>query len=369
MDTAAEEATKGDIASRLARKDTKDKTIPDFPAEQGQVTVFHDLIAGGVAGSMSVVVGHPFDTMKVRMQMATGRMGLLSTITQFGGVSSLFRGLSAPLSAATAINAVVFSSYGWSSRIWDSYNLSATRMPSLGASDEAPASQSLSFEEENAAVHDPVGKAFACGAFAGLVQCFIICPTEHVKCRIQVQHGKGCGDNVYSSPLQAAKQILKDQGVKGLYRGWWVTFWREVPAFGLYFAAYDYLKDQTNALMARMATSGNNNNGALSSEDAAFPHHHHTWIASGIAGGISGALTWLIVYPLDIIKTNIQTSSFTAPKNDIKIWNVGCSIAAKHGYRYLFRGMGITLIRAFPTNAIIFPVYESTLSSISGGFA
>jgi Mitochondrial carrier protein len=33
-------------------------------AEEG-VSFFHDFVAGGVAGSASVVVGHPFDTLKV----------------------------------------------------------------------------------------------------------------------------------------------------------------------------------------------------------------------------------------------------------------------------------------------------------------
>ncbi len=29
------------------------------------VSFFHDFVAGGIAGSASVVVGHPFDTIKV----------------------------------------------------------------------------------------------------------------------------------------------------------------------------------------------------------------------------------------------------------------------------------------------------------------
>jgi hypothetical protein len=35
-----------------------------------EVTFFHDFVAGGVAGSASVVVGHPFDTIKVRTLVA-----------------------------------------------------------------------------------------------------------------------------------------------------------------------------------------------------------------------------------------------------------------------------------------------------------
>jgi Mitochondrial carrier protein len=49
-------------------------------------------------------VGHPFDTMKTRMQMAAVNAGLWQTIREFGGVTSLFRGMSAPLFAASAIN-------------------------------------------------------------------------------------------------------------------------------------------------------------------------------------------------------------------------------------------------------------------------
>ena len=34
-------------------------------AVEEEVTFFHDFIAGGIAGSASIVVGHPFDTIKV----------------------------------------------------------------------------------------------------------------------------------------------------------------------------------------------------------------------------------------------------------------------------------------------------------------
>lgn len=39
-----------------------EKSFDNIPPEEDDITFFHDFIAGGVAGSASVVVGHPFDT-------------------------------------------------------------------------------------------------------------------------------------------------------------------------------------------------------------------------------------------------------------------------------------------------------------------
>jgi solute carrier family 25 carnitine/acylcarnitine transporter 20/29 len=173
--------------------------------EETQVTAFHDLIAGGVAGSASVVVGHPFDTIKVRLQFSSGSASPAS----FGGLSSLFRGMAAPLSTAAIVNAIIFSSYGASSRLWDDHVGKLT-------------------QEEIILQHDPWQKAFCCGAFAGAVQSLVICPMEHLKCRLQVQHGKGAADNIYKGPVHAARSIVQSYGIRGLYRGMMCTAWREV---------------------------------------------------------------------------------------------------------------------------------------------
>jgi len=89
--------------------------------KQVQVTALQDLIAGGIAGSASVIVGHPFDTYKVRLQTMTTSSSAKPSIAAFGGISGLFRGMSAPLSTAAVVNALIFSSFGESSRLWDDY--------------------------------------------------------------------------------------------------------------------------------------------------------------------------------------------------------------------------------------------------------
>ena len=294
---------------------TEQQNIVDDMEEQ-DVSFFHDFIAGGIAGSASVVVGHPMDTLKVRMQTSAGGASMWSLATGYGGPQSLFRGMAAPLSTACVINAIIFSSYGWSSRMYDEVvgeDALSTNMIQLAHSTDALCPVAVS--EAVQPIHDSSFKAFTCGAFAGLVQALVICPQEHVKCRLQIQHGKGSPDHLYKGPIQAARSIVSSYGLAGLYRGWTITCWREVPAFGAYFAFYDIFKDKINAYFAnreleaseqlkRQQTQGIDSiTGAVfstsSSQDSSLPpgnvHHSHAWVSSALAGGLTGALTWAMV--------------------------------------------------------------------------
>eukprot|EP00934_Nitzschia_sp_Nitz4_P002687 Nitzschia sp. Nitz4//scaffold264_size26629//24865//25954//NITZ4_008241-RA/size26629-augustus-gene-0.3-mRNA-1//1//CDS//3329544818//2677//frame0 len=309
--------------------------LSNIETTEEEVTFFHDFVAGGVAGSASVIVGHPFDTIKVRMQTSLGG-GMRGSASSYGGILSLYRGLAAPLSTACVINALIFSSYGWSSRVYDQ----VVGLPPDNAADAHP-------------LHDPFKKAFTCGSFAGLVQALVVCPMEHVKCRLQVQHAKGSPDHLHKGPVQAARSILRSHGMPGLFRGWSVTMWREVPAFGAYFALYDLMKDNLNSFFAQRAGPNNKDSG------------YYAWAASALAGGITGASTWLMIYPFDVIKTKIQTLPIDTPLEKRRILTVGSEIVQKHGISALFRGLNITVFRAFPVNAIIFPVYEFTLLQIA----
>jgi Mitochondrial carrier protein len=282
-----------------------------------EVSVLHDLFAGGVAGSMSVIVGHPFDTIKVRLQ--TSSSATMASIFA-GGSGSLFRGMAAPLSTAAMVNAIIFAAYGTSSRWWDLY------LP-------------LKLDHE----HDPWYKSLVCGSFAGFCQALVICPMEHLKCRLQMP------GSTYKGPLQTSRLIYKSHGIPGLYRGFYSTLIREIPAFGAYFSVYDLVKDRVNDYY--------NNKGDRAEA--------HTWMASAFAGGVSGSFTWVMIYPVDVIKTQIQTSPINTPTAELRVGYVARNLVQQHGWRVLFRGLGVTLLRAFPVNGIIFPVYEFTLSHLT----
>ncbi len=316
---------------------TTDASKSSTTAEDEQeVSFFHDFIAGGIAGSASIVVGHPMDTLKVRMQTAKGNPSISSLVVgaKYGGPVSLFRGVTAPLSAACAVNAIIFSSYGWSSRLYEQYSPR----------------------------NDPNIKAFTCGSFAGLVQAMIICPIEHVKCRMQIEESAGAAATSMRTTLRT---ILTSGGssanISALYRGWWITCWREIPAFGAYFSLYDIFKDRIQYTLEERDKKSMTMMPTATGEQQQEQPKAHTWFASAIAGGLTGALTWAIVYPFDVIKTQIQTAPVNTPQHERTIAAITSKMVKENGWKHLFRGLSVTCLRAFPVNGIIFPVYEYTL--------
>jgi solute carrier family 25 carnitine/acylcarnitine transporter 20/29 len=341
--------------------------------KQQPVTAVQDLIAGGIAGSASVIVGHPFDTYKVRLQ--TSNASSPSGSLAFGGISSLFRGMVPPLSTAAVVNALIFSSYGESSRIWDDFFSPSNDEPKsnldkIGNNHNGNPSESNSISNES-----KWKKAFVCGSFAGAVQALVICPSEHVKCRLQIQHGVGCKDHIFKGPFHAIDKIFNSHGIKGLYRGFICTAWREVPAFGLYFATYDFVKESVTNIVSSQKKMDHkivHLNDASSNSSKIDSHlsdieqqSSQQWLASALAGGFSGALTWAAIYPFDVIKTRIQTTPLNTPIEKRRITYMFNLILKEHGIQYFFRGLGVTLVRAFPVNAIIFPVYEFILFELS----
>jgi hypothetical protein len=80
-----------------------------------------------------------------------------------------------------------------------------------------------------------------------------------------------------------------------------------------------------------------------------------------LAGGICGLMCWVVVFPLDLVKTLIQ-KEILLPKPTYKN-AVECvrDIYKKSGLTGFYKGITVTLIRAFPIHSLNFLVYEQTL--------
>ncbi|EDO14901.1 hypothetical protein Kpol_348p5 [Vanderwaltozyma polyspora DSM 70294] len=90
-------------------------------------------------------------------------------------------------------------------------------------------------------------------------------------------------------------------------------------------------------------------------------------LRSGLAGGISGSCAKTLIAPLDRIKILFQTSNPHYAKYTGSL--TGLVEAAKHiwsheGFRGLFQGHSVTLIRIFPYAAVKFVAYEQIRASL-----
>lgn len=297
------------------------KAFPKVPI------VVKELLSGGFAGSIGVFIGLPFDIVKVRMQVMTHKyrsgMDCFMRSVKEDGFRSLYRGGTSPVVANILINAVLFATDGVVMRILEPGN-------------NAHADQ------------NPRNHVIA-GTIGGFVQCGVLVPFETVKCVMQVDgvmtetefesKGKNGGNGgsgkvaqrKYSGTVDCARKIFNKEGVRGLYKGFNATAIREVPSFGIYMTSYKWCSSNLEEYVGQFS-------------------------ATAIGGAFAGICSWLVVYPADVVKTYVQTStSFDASSSTIK---VAQDLYAKGGWKVFFRGLGPTLARAVPVNAVTFVCYE-----------
>ena len=284
-----------------------------------------DFFAGLVSGTASIAVGQPFDTVKVRLQTDAsfhGPTDCARRLMRREGFRAFFKGMSTPLITMSAVNGTIFSCYGAGLR-FQGYSTA---------------------EGEGSAA--PFSAVCAAGMFAGFVQTFILVPSDLIKCKLQVQvSGAGAVEPAYAGPIDCARRIVQQNGVLGMYRGLNSTLLRETPSFGFYFVTYELVARKLSALAGGDGEQGKK------------------WWASALAGGTTGALTWASIYPIDVVKSRIQTLPENTPTAQRSMAAVFTKLYRQHGLGIFARGLGTTMLRAFPANAILFPTYELTVQS------
>lgn len=270
-----------------------------------------EFVAGGVSGAVAVFLGHPLDFVKIRLQSSVGTYaGPLDCFAQAvrrEGPLSVFRGVLPPMLNSVVLSGTLFGGYGHGKRLFGDrgLGLSDTRL------------------------------TFCAGAYAGLLTSFTTTPFDLVKCQLQVDRAGGRVGR-YRNGAACVRAILAREGPRGLYRGGLVTAIRASPMFGLYFVLFEHLERELPSMLPRLAAG----------EAATM------W-----AGGLSGMATWAIAYPLDTVKSHLQTLPLERSACSQTISHAMHSIYARHGAAHFYRGLGTCLIRAFPVNAIVFVVY------------
>jgi solute carrier family 25 carnitine/acylcarnitine transporter 20/29 len=319
-----------------------------------------DLAAGTAGGVCQLLVGHPFDTLKTKLQsqgaaVAAAKFSgpgeaLVSTLRD-EGVRGLYRGMGAPLATVALFNAVLFASRGAATAA-----LLARRR--RGGEGEQSASDGANPAQPPLSTTDQLLVALAASAAVSLVAT----PTELLKCRLQAQgdprlaaerlrsaaaSASSSNAVLFRGPLDVARHVLKHERpnflpFSGLYKGLFATFTRESLGNVAMFGAYDHVRQHLAKRRGLQSVDD------LPSSDAL------------IAGGIGGTCFWFAAFPSDLIKSKLQTEPYDTPKYR-GFCDCGVrTVRDEGGLRALWRGFSPALLRSFPANAVCFWGFEFT---------
>lgn len=280
------------------------------------------------------VVEQPFDYLKVRLQTQRSLSGALvynswfdclCKTLKYDGVTALFRGLPGPLVGAAVETAAVFGVYG-----------------SIQA-------QMLRGREPGARLN--VWQSLFAGGVSGVFTGLLLTPVELLKTRVQLapSQAQKIPTNIqYKGTIGCLAFTLREEGLRGLFRGGATCMIREVTGNALWFTTYEL----TCRKLVQMTG-----------------HHHQsnqqqkrgTPMIQCISGAVAGCMYWLIPYPIDTIKTKMQVSSGSVSNITVLV----NTLRYEGGIRALYQGIGVTMLRAMPSNAAIFLTYEQVLRLFS----
>jgi len=235
------------------------------------------------------------------------------------GIFGFYRGLPAPLVGSMAEISTLMTSYGFFKRL-------------LGETPDGPELAAWKL-------------AIASGG-AGVGVSLVLTPVELVKCKLQVQHTPGYEGTKYKGALECIYRICATESPFGLMRGLTGTLVREIPGNVAWFGAYEavcwsFRQQQVD-------------------KDAKLNPGIYM-----LAGACAGVAYWTLPYPADTVKSRIQT----APTGQrLKFWPTLQEILQKEGMRGLYRGWGVTALRAAPSNAAVFYAYEMCMAAMGQDF-
>lgn len=234
-----------------------------------ETTHLVSLLAGSVAGISADIALFPIDSIKTRAQSQLG-------FWKSGGFKGLYRGIGSAAMGSAPSGASFFLAYD------------ATKAYTSGL------------------FSSPVCSHMAAAVSAETFSCIFRIPFEVVKQTAQTNGGM--------NSLHSLRMILKDEGVRGLGRGYWSMISREIPFTLIQFPLWEHLK-------------------SFSSGDAPCSPLNSA-IYGSFAGGTAAALTT----PFDVAKTRIilMQSKGVSENNPFK---VVYSIGRNEGIQGLFAGI------------------------------
>ena len=317
-----------------------DNRVPETQFSWREAAI--DIAAGTCAGISQVAIGHPLDTIKVRMQasgqvMRNADAKSLSTMNtfrspwhvvqrtlRFEGVQGLYKGAASPATGAMLQNASGFLFWGLSKKLF--------------ADDIDKTSGELS-----------VAGLFKAGLVCGMLCLVVENPVDLVKTQMQVQLGSNQANHMYRSVFHAGGTIVKTRGISGLYQAVFANSLRFVPGRSVYMASFEtsfrWLKPQTLQIETHSQPA---------------PSRKSYYGACFASGCIAGGAAWSLFYPFDVIRNVMMGDHIDPKKRRYRgFWHCTQSLVESGGFSSLWRGFVPCMLRGVPVNGCIFCEYTA----------
>ncbi|GAA5905744.1 hypothetical protein JCM6882_000448 [Rhodosporidiobolus microsporus] len=326
-----------------------------------------DFFAGTVAGIASLLTGHPFDTVKVRLQTQdtskAGRGGAeryyrnafhaFARVAKEEKLSGLYKGVL----GIALMNASVFTSYKFA-------------MTSLLPSPDA---------------EPTLAQITLAGSASGIFTSLLTTPIERLKI---LQQSSSVGASARLTP--SFLSLVRTLPLRELYRGFLPTLLRDT-AYGPYFLVYEYVVRGGDFGLSSLSWFGGGGGGEgerrrrhvkadlvdeveselFGSVDAEGKREEGAGaVRVLIAGGLAGIAGWGATFPIDVLKTRIQSvpyplrpSSSASPHPYSTLRSTFGATLRDSGWRGFVAGLGPTLVRSVPVNMVTFAVFELVVST------
>lgn len=286
-------------------------------------TSLHSFILGSFAGMIGASIVYPIDIIKTRMQNQKGNtlyssyLDCFRKIIRNEGVLGLYSGLLPQVVGVAPEKAIKLTLNDL--------------IRGIGKKQSASGDITLPWE-------------ILAGTSAGLCQVIVTNPLEVSKIRLQTQgeYIKQMKDQGKIVNPKTAVEVVRELGLRGLYKGASACLLRDIPFSGIYFPTYANIKKRVFGLDPGKP-------GKRSNLEA--------WelLASGAMAGMPAAL---LTTPCDVIKTRIQSKSKTGVKPYVGIIPTFKRILAEEGPRALFKGGVARICRSSPQFGFTLAAYE-----------
>ncbi|KAF3441400.1 hypothetical protein FNV43_RR15314 [Rhamnella rubrinervis] len=185
---------------------------------------------------------------------------------------------------------------------------------------------------EGISKHVHRSRYFIAGGIAGAASRTATAPLDRLKVALQVQ-------TTHASIGPAIKKIWKEDGFRGFFRGNGINVVKVAPESAIKFYAYEMLKNV-------IGDSLGIGKGDIGTSGRLF------------AGGMAGAVAQTAIYPLDLVKTRLQTFSCDGGKAP-KLGTLTKDIWVQEGPRAFYKGLLPSVLGIIPYAGIDLAAYEA----------